>query len=49
MCSFYTVEIVPAQEVVFIGVFIEQLNLQILSCVLIYQSLKNQNKSTFNH
>lgn len=40
---------VPAQEVVFIGVFVEQLNLQILSRVLVYQGLKNKNKSTFNH
>lgn len=43
------IEIVPAQEVVFIGVFVEQLNLQILSRVLVYQSLKNNNESTFNH
>lgn len=45
VCSFKG--LVPAQEVVFIRVFIKQLNLQILSWVLVYQGLKN--KKSFTH
>lgn len=29
-------KVVPSQEVVFVGVFVKQLDLQILSCVVVY-------------
>lgn len=42
-------EMLPAQEVVFIRVFVKQLNRQILSWVLVYQGLKNNNKTSSTH
>lgn len=42
-------EMLPAQEVVFIRVFVKQLNRQILSWVLVYQGLKNKNKTSSTH